>query len=820
MPSPPQDGNGTKPSREGAGGLTGDSADKIEYVSISQESRRRYLNYAMSVISSRALPDVRDGLKPVQRRILFAMYHSLSLAADSKHVKCSRIAGETIGKFHPHSPEAVYDALVRMAQDFSLRYPLVDGWGNFGSIMGLPAAASRYTEARIRALAEQLMNELRYDTVEMRPNYDGAEQEPVVLPARFPNLLANGSSGIAVGMATNIPPHNLGELVKACVHLIHEPEATVAQLMKSIKGPDFPLGGRLVSDRAQLRTVYEEGRGPIKVRAEWTFDKERKKEVKDRLVIYSIPYGVETGPLLAEIGAIVANRKLPQLMDVSDHSDEANGMRIVLELKPGADPESVMAYLYKHTPLEQNFQYNSTCLVPDEHGVLVPRRVNLAQMLRHFLDFRFATVRRRFEYLLRQLKRRIHILEGFEIVFNGLDKALKIIRNSNGKQDAATRLMAAFPLDAEQTEAILELQLYRISQLEIEHIVAELKEKKAEAARITRILGSEKLLWGVVETELNELAEKFGDKRRTTVGSSEEITEFDPQAYIVRENTNVVVTRDGWIKRVGRLAKVEGTRVREGDEVLCVVPGSTLDHIVLFSSEGIAYTMRIDQVPASSGYGEPVSKYFRLGDGARIVSAVTTDARFTPADQAVKGETSPAPYLFVATAAGQVLRIPLSPFRTASTKAGRKFCRLRPQDHVVTVELVREATTVFLATSHARILHFALPDVPVLSGAGKGVRGMKLAPEDRVLGAALMTNPRDCLRAMTTAEKEMTFGQVKYEVTSRGGKGIKTSHRSGFARLLPPPIELVDWAVLEEAKASAPADGTKKPRQLKLDNLQ
>jgi DNA gyrase subunit A len=418
-------------------------------------------------------------------------------------------------------------------------------------------------------------------------------------------------------------------------------------------------------------------------------------------------------------------------------------------------------------------------------------------MLLEFLDFRFDTVRRRFEYHLAQLKRRIHILQGFKIVFDGLDRALKIIRASDGKQDAAQKLMQAFPLDEEQTLAILELQLYRISQLEIHDILKELREKKQQAAEIAEILASNRRLWKVVESELKELAEQFGDKRRTSIGSTEEIAEFDPEAYIVRENTNVVVSRDGWIKRVGRIASLESTRIREGDEVLAVTPGSTLDHLILFSSEGIAYTLRIDQVPASSGYGEPLSKHFRMGDGAAVVAAVSTDPRFTPEDKKVKGEESPAPFLMVATARGQVLRVPLRPFRTASTKLGRKFCRLRAGDKVVFVDLVRDATTMFLATATARIIHFAVKEVPVLSGPGKGVRGMKVAADDQVLGAALLTHARDCLYVETTAEKEMVFGQVKYEVTSRGGKGIRTSHRSGFAKIRRPPIELVDWTKFE-----------------------
>ena len=619
--------NGKDSNGNGANGI-----DRVEFVSLSQETRRRYLNYALSVITSRALPDVRDGLKPVQRRILYVMYQELRLTADAKTRKSAKICGDTTGSYHPHGEAAVYETLVRLAQDFSLRYPLVNGQGNFGSIIGLPAAAARYTEVKLTSIAEHLMNELRSETVDMRPTYDAAKDEPVVLPARFPNLLVNGTQGIAVGMATNIPPHNLGEVVKACVHLIHEPDATVAQLMKHVRGPDFPLGGRIVTDRKSIREAYEEGRGSIKVRGEWKLEKDRRSETANRIVVSSLPYGVETGPLLTTIGDIINSRKLPQVIGVADECDEKHRLRIVMEIKPGSDPEAVMAYLFRHTALEQNFAINTTCLVPDEHGALVPGRLSLKDLLRHFLDFRFKCVTRRFEFQLRQLERRIHILEGFAIVFKGLEQALKIIRASQGKADAAARLMKAFPLDAEQTDAVLELALYRISSLEIDRIVEELKEKKAEADGIRKILASKSRLWKVVETELEELAKNFADDRRTALGSEDEITEFDPQAYIVRENTNVVVTRDGWLKRVGRLQKVESTRVREGDSVLSVVPGSTLEHVVVFSSDGVAYTLPIEQIPASSGYGDPLSKFVRVGDGARTIWSVSTDPRFTPAD--------------------------------------------------------------------------------------------------------------------------------------------------------------------------------------------
>ncbi len=785
--------NGKDSNGSGANGI-----DRVEFVSLSQETRRRYLNYALSVITSRALPDVRDGLKPVQRRILYVMFQELRLTADAKTRKSAKICGDTTGSYHPHGDAAVYETLVRLAQDFSLRYPLVNGQGNFGSIIGLPAAAARYTEVKLTSIAEHLMSELRSETVDMRPTYDAAKDEPVVLPARFPNLLVNGTQGIAVGMATNIPPHNLGEVVKACVHLIHEPDATVAQLMKHVRGPDFPLGGRIVTDRKSIREAYEEGRGSIKVRGEWKLEKDRRSETANRIVVSSLPYGVETGPLLTSIGDIINSRKLPQVIGVADECDEKHRLRIVMEIKPGSDPEAVMAYLFRHTALEQNFAINTTCLVPDEHGALVPGRLSLKDLLRHFVDFRFKCVTRRFEFQLRQLERRIHILEGFAIVFKGLEQALKIIRASQGKADAAARLMKAFPLDAEQTDAVLELALYRISSLEIDRIVEELKEKKSEADGIRKILASKSRLWKVVETELDELAKNFADDRRTALGSEDEITEFDPQAYIVRENTNVVVTRDGWLKRVGRLQKVESTRVREGDSVLSVVPGSTLEHVVVFSSDGMAYTLPIEQIPASSGYGDPLSKFVRVGDGARTIWSVSTDPRFTPADSTVRKNLPPAPYLLIATRSGQVMQLSFSPFRLASTKAGRRYCRLREGDSVVYVELVRDSETVFLATRDARVIHFKIDDVPILGGPGKGVRGIKLAPNDDVLGAIQLGRQSDALHVINANDKPLSFGQMKYGVTSRGGKGIKTSTRTGFKEIVPQPIELVDWEQFEK----------------------
>jgi DNA gyrase subunit A len=774
-------------------------AETIESVSLRTETEERYLNYAMSVIMSRALPDVRDGLKPVQRRILYTMYHDLHLTFDGRPRKCAKICGDVTGNYHPHGTVPAYEALVRLAQDFVMRVPLVRGQGNFGSVDGDPPAADRYTEAKLAAVAEVLMSELGQRTVAMRPNYDNTREEPVVLPAQFPNLLVNGASGIAVGLATNIPPHNLGEVLRACVFLIDNPEATTAQLLDKVKGPDFPLGGKVVTDRATLRQIYETGSGTLKIQGEW---KEETAGKRQQIIVTSIPYGVDKGKLESDIGEIIATRKLPQLLNLVNESNEKEGIRIALEVKPGTDPNVVMAYLYKHTALQETFPCNLTCLVPvaDDEGKekTTPRRLGLKEVLRYFLDFRFATVRRRFEYELEQLRRRIHVLEGFRIIFNALDEALRQIRESKGKADAAERLMKRFGLDEVQAGAVLDAQLYKIAQLEIKKILEELKEKTAAAERIEGILRSNKKLWGVVKDELTELGEKYGkDRRRTRMGSADDAPEFDPEAYIVRENTNVVLTREGWVKRVGRLASVEGTRVREGDEVLAVVPGSTLDHVVFFADDGTAYTMRISEVPASSGYGEPLAKFFRLADQVRVIAAVTTDERFTPAEQSPTNGEPPPPYLLVVTAQGQTLRTPLAPFRAESTKVGRRYVKVNEGDRVVMVTVPGEERTIYLASAEGHVIHFPVEEINILAGVGKGVMGIKLADGDTCLGGALMGGRFDKFVLETSGGKTMEFGPAKYEVTSRGGKGHEAVKRTTFVRVVPPPIELVDWDTVE-----------------------
>jgi len=417
-------------------------AETIETVSIAREVRDRFLRYAMSVVKERALPDIRDGLKPVQRRILFSMYYDANLTFDRKAAKSAKIVGDVMGNYHPHGDGAIYEALVRMSQEWVMRVPLVHGEGNFGSVDGDPPAAYRYTEAKLTRPATALLAELDQETIDYRDNYAGNKKEPIVLPAQFPNLLVNGTSGIAVGMASNIPPHNLGEVLRGCVYLIDNPDATVAQLLDRVKGPDFPLGGKIVSDRATLRKIYEEGSGSIRIQGEWKLEDQGRG--RQQLVVTSIPYGVNKGALEATIGQLIEDRKLPQLLSVSNESNDKEGMRIVLEIKPGTDPQLVMAYLYKHTELQKTFSYNMTALIPTADGkAMVPKDgLSLKEFLQHFLDFRMRTVRRRFEYVLRQLRRRIHILDGFRVIFNALDRAIKLIRESTGKPDAAEKLKA------------------------------------------------------------------------------------------------------------------------------------------------------------------------------------------------------------------------------------------------------------------------------------------------------------------------------------------------------------------------------------------
>src|SRR6187455_1364387 len=506
-----------------------------DVVALHEAAQSRYLNYALSVITSRALPDVRDGLKPVQRRILYTMWEQ-NLTADTKHRKCAKVVGDVMGSFHPHGDAALYETLVRMAQSFSLRYPLVDGSGNFGSLDGDSAAAMRYTECRLTRISDEMLTEIEQTTVPFRPNYDGTKTEPIVLPARIPNLLVNGATGIAVGMATNIPPHNLGEVCTALIKLLENDELGNAQLCRFIKGPDFPTGGQILNSPDELKAIYKTGSGTIRLRATW--EEASSTRGARTLYITSIPYAVNKSTLVERIADVVLSRKLPPLLDVKDVSTD--DVRIALELKKDADPKMVMAYLFKNTPLQTNFIVNLTCLIPTENPeVGRPERLDLKSILWHFLHFRLEVVTKRLEHELAALKKRIHLLEGFEKVFDALDEIIRLIRKSDGKADAADKIMKRFELDADQTDAILELKIYRLARLEILIIRNELDEKRKRARQITTLLKDEEGRWTLVRSELEEIQKKYADpkidKRRTLLESDTGEPEYSADDFIVDE---------------------------------------------------------------------------------------------------------------------------------------------------------------------------------------------------------------------------------------------------------------------------------------------
>ncbi|HET6585367.1 MAG TPA: DNA gyrase subunit A, partial [Nannocystaceae bacterium] len=644
------------------------------------------------------------------------------------------------------------------------------GHGNFGSLDGDAPAAYRYTEARLTAAAGQLLSELGAETVDFRDNFDNTGKEPIVLPARFPQLLVNGGTGIAVGMATSIPPHNLVEVVKACIALIDEPELTTKKLLKYVKGPDFPTGGDLLATRAELAEIYETGRGSIKLRARWKVEQNKRGS---RMVITAIPYGVEKAAIVEEIGNIILAKKLPALIGVQDLS--TTDVRVELELneKSDVDPELVMAYLFKHTRLQVSVKVDMTVLVPTANPeVGAPARLDLRQILQHFVDFRFKTVRRRLEYDLRRLRERIHILEGFEKIFDELDRAIKIIRASDGKADAAAKLMKAFDLDDIQADAILETKLYRLAKLEIAKIREELAEKRAEAARIEAILKSKAKFSALVKAELEEVATQFPDARRTKISDEDVTEEFTAESFIVAEDAVVLVTRDGWLKRQ-RTINLETTRMREGDEPLALVGGSTRECIILLTNLGSAYVARINDVPPSSGHGVPVQKLFKFKDGERVIAALGTDPRVMPEFAHPKPELGedyeePYPHVLAVTKRGMSLRFTLWAHREPSTSRGRMFARPGEGDEVVAAFKVYADDDVCALTHEGRALCCNAQDVNLLSGAGKGVIFMKVDKDDHVVAAFPATTP--IVIEKSSGGEQKLSGEDR-ERTTRGGKG-------------------------------------------------
>ncbi len=805
-PTPPRGGGPPSPG------------DGSSAVALHEAAQVRYLNYALSVITSRALPDVRDGLKPVQRRILYTMWQQ-SLTADAKHRKCAKVVGDVMGNYHPHGDAAIYETLVRMAQPFSLRYPLIDGSGNFGSLDGDAAAAMRYTECRLARLSDEVLQEIEQETVHFRPNYDGTKQEPVVLPSRIPNLLVNGTTGIAVGMATNIPPHNLHEVCTALVKLLDDPDLSSVQLCRWVKGPDFPTGGHILNSPAELKEIYRTGSGSVRIRSTWEMGGQSRSS--KMLYITSVPYGVNKAALVEQIGDVVLSRKMPHLVDVKDLSTD--DVRIELELKGGADENLVMAYLFKHTSLQTTFAVNLTCLVPTENPeVGRPERLDLKQMLWHFLHFRLDVVTSRLEHELAQLGKRIHILEGFEKVFDALDEIIRIIRKSDGKADAAEKIIKRFDLDADQADAILELKLYRLARLEILVIQNELGDKRKRARQIRALLGDEGSRWTLVRDEIAEVQKKYGDPkidpRRTKIEEAEEV-EYSADAFIVEEDNVVIVSRDGWVKRQKEVKDLSTTRLREGDAVLAALAGSTRATVVFFSNFGSAYTCRVVDVPASTGYGEPIQKLFKFKDGERVIAAFSLDPRvrgdigYVPeagtgdagtgvpvrragasgrsagASAPAEGEPPPVHALAV-TSDGYSLRFSLAGFVEPSTRSGRRYARVPDGAEVVAVARTTGEETVIAATRDARAMVCAAEEVNYLSGPGRGVILIKLQDDDRVLGAIVSTGDRDLMTVETSRGGEQTISTAKYEVTGRGGKGRELMQRGGFTRVIPGEVPL------------------------------
>ena len=780
--APPPGGRPPGGGSRGAGGGPGDAGS----VTLLHEAAQvRYLNYALSVITSRALPDVRDGLKPVQRRILYTMWQQ-NLTADAKHRKCAKVVGDVMGSYHPHGDAALYETLVRMAQPFSLRYPLVDGSGNFGSLDGDSAAAMRYTECRLARLSDELLTEIEQSTVPFRPNYDGTKTEPVVLPSRVPNLLINGATGIAVGMATSIPPHNLHEICTALIKLSENPDLSTAQLCRWVKGPDFPTGGQILNTPEEMKEIYKTGSGAIRIRGTWeTGPPSRSGQT---VFVTSIPYTVNKATLVERIAEIVLGRKLPPLVDVKDVSTD--DVRIELTIKRDVDPKMVMAYLFRHTPLQTNFPVNLTCLVPTElEEIARPERLDLHQMLWYFLKFRLDVVTARLEHELEALRRRIHILEGFEKVFDALDEVLRIVRKSDGKADAAAKIMKRFALDAEQTDAILELKIYRLARLELLVITDELADKRKRARQIGSLLKNEESRWTLVREEIGQIQQTYGnpksDPRRSRLESAQDEIEYSADDFIVEEDNVVILSRDGWVKRQKEVRDLATTRLREGDQAMAVLPGSTRSTVVFLTNFGVAYTCRIVDVPASTGYGEPIQRLFKFRDGERVIGAVSLDPRVTPAIAPPK-EGEPAPTHAVAvTSDGYSLRFGLDGFVEPSTRAGRRYARPADGAEVVGVATITGDETMIVATQQARAVLCPVEEINYLSGPGRGVILIKLqAKEDRVLGFVASKGDRDLLTVETSRGAAQTISTAKYEVTGRGGKGRELLQRGQFTRVV------------------------------------
>ena len=732
---------------------------KIVGADVSEQMRRSYIDYAMSVIVERALPDVRDGLKPVHRRILYGM-SELSNTPDKPHKKSARIVGEVMGKFHPHGDSAIYDAMVRMAQEFSIRLMLVDGHGNFGSVDGDPPAAMRYTEARLSRVAMAMLEDLNKETVDWRPNFDETLKEPVVLPSRFPNLLVNGSSGIAVGMATNIPPHNLGEVIDALSLLIENPEVTIEELNEIIKGPDFPTAGIIVG-RDGIKQMYHNGRGKVRMRARAFI--ETTANGRSRILVTELPYMVNKANMLERIAALVRDKKIDGISDLRDESDRS-GLRVVIELKRDAYPQVVLKQLYKHTQMQETFGAIMLALVDNE-----PKVLNLKQILVHYLKHQKDVVTRRTQFDLRKAEERAHILEGLRIALDHLDEVIALIRASRTEPIAKEGLMTKFGLSEVQAQAILDMRLRRLTGLERDKIEEEYRELLKTINYLKELLEDERKIYGVIKEELGELRDKYADERRTEIVSGD--GEISEEELIADEDIVVTISHQGYIKRLPvttyssqrRGGKgITGVKPKEDDFVEHMFITSTLTQILFFTNMGKVYALKGYEIPEASrqARGMAIVNLLQIAPGERVTTVIPI------------GEFDEESYLFFATRMGYVKRTALSDFANIR-RGGLIALTLEDGDELVGVHLTGKDQEILLATTFAQSIRFLQKDVRSMGRNARGVRGINLRPGDQVVAMDAVRPDADVL-----VVTENGFGKRtpidEYRVQTRGGKGIKT----------------------------------------------
>ena len=739
---------------------------KYIHVDINNEMKKCYIDYAMSVIVGRALPDVRDGLKPVHRRILYSM-QELGLEPQKGYRKCARIVGEVLGKYHPHGDSSVYDALVRMAQDFSLRYMLVDGHGNFGSVDGDSAAAMRYTEAKMNKIAVEMLRDIRKETVDFMPNFDGEEKEPVVLPSRYPNLLVNGSSGIAVGMATNIPPHNLGEIIDGTIMLIDNPETTVLELMTAIQGPDFPTGA-IVMGKAGIRAAYETGKGKIVVRSKTEIEEENGR---NRIVVTEIPYQVNKAKLIENIADLVKDKKITGISDLRDESDR-EGMRIVIELKRDANPNVILNLLFKHTKMQDTFGVIMLALVDNE-----PKILNLKEVLTHYIEFQKEVVTRRTVFELNKAEARAHILEGLKIALDNIDDVIHIIRNSKTSDIAKSTLMERFQLSEKQAQAILEMRLRRLTGLERDKIEEELNEIMQYIEYLNSILADEMKLLGVIKEELIEIKSKYNDERRTEI--QKVVNEIDIEDLIQEEDVVITLTNSGYIKRISAdtySAQRRGGRgiqamtTKEDDFVENVLITSTHSDVLFFTNRGRVYKKRAYEIPDAgrTAKGTNIINLIPIEQDERIETVLTV------ADEIREG------YLFMATKKGLVKKTPLSEFKNLR-KNGLIAISLREGDELLKVKVTRGDADIVIVSERGNAIKFNEQDVRPMGRTAAGVKSMNLREDDIAVCMDIAVDDEDLL-----VISENGFGKrtplVEYKRQNRGGVGLityKISEKTG-----------------------------------------